>query len=391
VRRLLALLFLALIAATHAPAPPRPDGLSADSEARWVPFDLTPGNQIRFSLLLDGTPVDAVLDTGVSQSVVSRAWAEAHKLKLHGGGAASAIGGPIATATVDARSIAMGGLYRGNVALSVASLPATATGSARPIVMLVGRDLIADYALDLDFDDHRFRLLPSGRMPFTGATAPLSISPTRQVYVSELIMGGARVAPLIVDTGDGASVTLSDRAWQFVKPAAPLETTALAYGLGGPIVMGLAIVPRVVSGTQIADAVEVRVEPKGGFSDSVGVAGRIGTGFLQRYRVLLDARAGRMILKPGALADEDPQRSTSGLLLAPEADRLRVVHVMRGGPGAAGGWQTGDTICWVDGTPIGPDYPGSALAGWSTGTPGRIVTLGLCDGRTRDLTLQQFY
>jgi hypothetical protein len=390
-RRLLALFLLAATAATHPVAPARPDGLTADSEARWIPFDLTPGNQIRFSLLLDGAPVDAVLDTGVSQSVVSRAWVDAHKIRLRGGGSAAAIGGSIATGTIDARSIAMGGLYRGNVALSVASLPATATGSTRPIAMLVGRDLVADYALDLDFDAHRFRLLPSGRMPFTGATAPLAISPARQVYVSELIMGGARVSPLIVDTGDGASITLSDRAWQFVKPAAPLETTALAYGLGGPIVMGLAIVPRVVSGAQIASAVEVRIEPKGGFSDSVGMAGRIGTGFLERYRVLLDPRAGRMILKPGNRADEDPQRSTSGLLLAPEADRLRVVHVMRGGPGASAGWQAGDTICSVDGTAIGPDYAGSPLAGWSTGTPGRTVTLGLCDGSVRQLTLQQFY
>ena len=40
--------------------------LAADAEQRWVPFTLTAGNQIRFAMTLDGQPVTAVLDTGVS-------------------------------------------------------------------------------------------------------------------------------------------------------------------------------------------------------------------------------------------------------------------------------------------------------------------------------------
>jgi len=386
-RRLLsALLLLCAFASASAHA----DGLTADTEARWVPFDLGAGNQIHFTLTLDGAPVSAILDTGVSTSILSRAYVVRHKLKVQPAGAADAIGGRIATDVVQARALAMGGLQRSGVALSVATLPATATGNT-PIDMLVGRDLTAAYALDIDFDAHRFRLLPSGRMPFTGASAPLAISPDRMVYVSEMIMGGARVKPLQVDTGDGASVTLSQRAWQFVKPAAPLETTALAYGLGGPIVMGRAIVPRVVSGTEIATDVEITIEPQGGFSDSIGMAGRIGLAFLQRYRVLLDPGAGHMILKPGALAETPTLRSTSGLLLGTEPGRLRVLHVMRGGPGEAGGWKTGDTICSVDGVGVDAGYGGSAAAGWTVGAPGRTVTLGLCDGSVRRLTLQQFY
>ena len=43
------------------------------------------------------------------------------------------------------------------------------TDTARPIELLVGRDMIADYALDIDYDARRFRLLPSGRLPFARA------------------------------------------------------------------------------------------------------------------------------------------------------------------------------------------------------------------------------
>src|SRR5690606_8489576 len=134
-----------------------------------------------------------------------------------------------------------------------------------------------------------------------------------------------------------------------------------------------------------------RIERSGGFSQDVGAAGRIGTGFLQRYRVLLDPGAGRMVLAPGAAADAPPLRSTSGLLVRPDGRRLDVVHVMRNSPAADQGWTDGETICTVDGAPIPADYRHSAMARWSVDTPGRTVALGLCDGEVRSLTLARFY
>jgi S1-C subfamily serine protease len=133
------------------------------------------------------------------------------------------------------------------------------------------------------------------------------------------------------------------------------------------------------------------IEPADGFSAAIGTEGRIGTGFLQRYRVLLDPHAGRLVLAPSPEADQPPVRSTSGLLLGFAGDRLRVVHVMRNSPAAETGWKDGDTICAVDGAPIPRDYPDNALSDWSVGAPGRVVTLKLCDGATRKLTLRHFY
>ena len=145
------------------------------------------------------------------------------------------------------------------------------------------------------------------------------------------------------------------------------------------------------TGTLTARNVEVRIEPSGGFSDTIGVAGRIGSGFLQNYRVLLDPAAGRMVLQAGPGADTMPERSTSGLLVGVDRDRLRVLHVMRGGPAAAGGWKDGELICTVDGAAITRDYPTQPIARWTAGVPGRVVTLGLCGGTIRTLTLRYFY
>ncbi|USU04566.1 aspartyl protease family protein [Sphingomonadaceae bacterium OTU29LAMAA1] len=393
--------FAALLIAA-APLPLRPDtadregtvALAADTEARWVTFDLTPGNQMRFTLTLDGRPVTAILDTGVSYSVLARQSAAVDPARVVANGQATAIGGggngTVAIGWQPTRQLAIGGLTRTGGGVTVADLPALATGSARAVDMLVGRDVTGGQALDVDYANRRFRLLPSGRLPFVGALAPLSISANRRVYESAITIGGKRLSPMIVDTGDGSALTLSEASWRQLAAAVP-TTTTISFGLAGETVSTLAILPSATLGQQAIHNVETRVEPRGGFSQAVGVAGRIGSGLLQGYRVLLDPTAGRMVLKPGPDADALPLRSTSGLLVGVQGDRLKVLHVMRGGPAAATNWRTGDLICRIDDQPVGKDYPSSPLAKWSIGAPGTVVRLGLCDGTVRSLTLAQFY
>ncbi|MFW2850935.1 aspartyl protease family protein [Sphingomonas sp. TX0543] len=396
---ILSLILAAGTPAALAPLPAMPPGaraagvsrLSPDAEGRWVSFDLTPGNQIRFDMTVDGKPLTAILDTGVSYSVLARRYAESAKLPISAGGSATAIGGAVDIGWVVTRDLVLGGLTRTGGGLSVADLPAIATGSARPVDLLVGRDLTGDYAIDIDYGARRFRLLRSGRLPFRGAVAPLAISRDKRVYIGEVTLGGARLRPMVVDTGDGSSITVTSGGWREARLPGVRTTTAISFGLAGSVVSTIGIVPQLAVGQLVARNVEVRAEPVGGFSEAIGAAGRIGSGFLQNYRVLLDPAAGRMVLSPEAGADEPPLRSTSGLLLGIEPERLRVLHVMRGGPAAAAGWREGDLICMIDGQPIARDYAESPLATWSAGRAGRIVSLGMCDGSARKLTLSDFY
>ena len=384
---------LLLLAAPAVAADTANDGyatLSDDSENRWVPFELTQGNQIRFAMLLDGRTVSAILDTGVSVSVIARGSAALDPARVRPGGSANAIGGAVPIGWMTTRSMSVGGLTRVGGGIGVAALPATATGSV-PVDLLIGRDLLGEGAIDIDYAHRRFRLLRSGRLPFQGSVAPLALSPGLRIYQSAIMLGGRRLAPVIVDTGDGSAITLSQEAWRSARLAARPMTSAITYGLAGPVVSALTIVPDLALGDLDARDVEVRVEAAGGFSQGIDAAGRIGSGFLQRYRVLLDPGAGRMVLSPNADAGAAPLRSTSGLLVGVLADRLRVVHVMRGSPAESDGWHDGDMICSVNGTPIPADYAGNRLAGWSVAAPGTVVTLGLCDGSTRRLVTRSFY
>ena len=362
--------------------------LAPDTEARWVPFELTAGNQIRFTMQAGGREATAVLDTGISETVVARPFAEALGLELRGSGRASAVGGPIAIQWADAPRVAFGGLSRSGGRVAIADLPKLPGVSAD---IFVGADLLACCALDLDYAARHFRILPTGRMPFTGDSAPLARMPGTGVFVTEFTLGTRHLRPILVDTGDGSSLTLTQQAWAAARPAGARVTTTLGYGAGGAVVSEAAILPAIVLGGGSTGETEVRIEARGGFSQTAGTAGRIGTGLLLRYRVLLDPRAGRMILRRDPAAALPPLRSTSGLLLNYARGTLEILHVMRGSPAEAAGWKQGERICDADGVPVREDVEADGKVDWSVGAPGRIVRLRDCDGREKPIALRVFY
>jgi predicted aspartyl protease len=385
---LLALVFVFPATAAQAPA----GTLARDTESRWVGFDLTPGNQIRFGMTVNGRPAVAVLDTGVSYTVASQKFAVNIGLRPVVTGRAEAIGGSVPLGWAAVETVTVGGLTRTGGRVAVADLKAIATGGAEPVDMLVGSDILGRHALDIDYDARRFRLLPSGRMPFRGASVPLTIASDSGVFLSEVSIGAQRLKPVIVDTGDGSAVTLSREAWALARMPDHQLTSAFAFGLGGPIETDLTVLPQLRMAGLTARNVEVRIEGKDGFSAQTGTAGRIGSGLLQRYRVLIDPAARRMVLAPGKTVDREPLRSTSGLLIAYQDQALTVLHVMRHSPAAAAGWRAGEKICSIDGAALPLDYQTSRIAAWPAGAPGRIVRLGLCDKRgDRELTLAHFY
>lgn len=386
----LALLLLGAGALTGLADAPAPSArLLPDAEARWIDFTLTPGNQPLFTASLNGVPARAILDTGVTASVASPEFAARAGLKVRRGGAARAIGGDIGYGIAAVGALGVGGLRRIGGTVTVAPLPATATGTAEGLDLLIGADLLHRFALDIDFPARRFRLLPSGRLPFRGAVAPLALARGSPVYLTAVTLAGYKLWPLVIDTGDGAALTLSRPAFRRLTLPGVRFTTTIAYGLGGAQPSELAIVPHVALGAATLGETELRIEPEGGFAQRLGVSGRIGTGLLDQHRVLLDPGAGRLVIAP-ATDPRPPPRSTSGLLLRREGALLRVLHVMRGGPAEAGGWRAGETICAVDGAPIDERYQGERAA-WPAGAPGRRVALGLCDGGERVLTLERFY
>jgi hypothetical protein len=381
---------LPLLLALAAPAAATAT-LAADAEARWVPFELTPNNHILFSLTLNGRPATAILDTGMTDTMVSERFAAAAGLKPRQRQRGTAIGGQVAIGWTAGPVFVIGGLTRSGGRIGIAPMETPAEANVVTADMLIGADILSCCALDLDYPARRFRIIPSGRMPFTGFTAPLAHARGRSVWTTELSIAGTRLRPMLIDTGDGTWLSLTRPAWLSTGYHGSAVTTTLGYGLGGPSVTDAAVLPNAtIAGTDSGE-VEVRIEEATGYSGRAGLAGRIGSALLMRFRVLFDVKAGHMVLQPAAPHAAPYIRSTSGLLMGYAENMLRVLHVMRGSPAAETGWREGDTICAADGIPITDAASAQALSGWTAGTPGTTVRLTLCNGIERRLTLRRFY
>lgn len=380
----------ALLLVLAAPATAATTTLAPDAEARWVPFELTPNNHIRFELTVDGKPASAILDTGMTDTMVSERFAATTGIKQRHRQRGTAIGGQVAIGWAAGPKFVIGGLTRGGGRIGIAAMDSPSEANVVTADMLIGADILSCCALDVDYPGRRFRILPSGRMPFTGFTAPLAHARGRSVWVTELRIAGSRLRPMLIDTGDGTWVSLTRPAWLSTGYHGSAVTTTLGYGLGGPSITEAAVVPNATIAGADTGEVEIRIEEANGYSGRAGLSGRIGSALLMRFRVLFDVRAGRMVLQRGPDAGAYI-RSTSGLLMGFADNRLRVLHVMRGSPAADSGWHEGDTICAANGTSITDAASAQALSGWTAGTPGTSVRLTLCNGVERVLTLRRFY
>lgn len=361
--------------------------LAPDAESRWVPFELTAGNQLRFAIQVNGRPAFAILDSGVTDSFVTAAFADRIGLKARAREQATAIGGSVEIGWARGGTIVFGGLTRTGSRIGISGAEGLFPFGAD---MFVGADVLSCCALDIDYDARRFRLLPSGRMPFTGTTVPLSRASTG-LFRSEVTVAGHRLRPAVVDTGDGSSLTISRANWVAAGLGNARLTTTLGWGMGGVSIADTAVVSPVAFGELAIPESEIRIEDPGGFLTISSSAGRIGSGLLMRFRVLIDPGAGRMVLRPGKQIDTPVIRSTSGLLMHPEPTQLRVIHVMRNSPAASAGWRDGETICDVDGVAVADLTRLGGAINWGAGKPGTTVRLTLCDGTRRSLTLRRFY
>lgn len=376
-----------LLPALLAVQPQAGTTLAPDAEARWVPFELTEGNQIRFAVQVNGRPARAILDSGVTDSFVTTHFADQVGLKARSREQATAIGGSVEIGWARGGTVTFGALTRRGGRIGISGADGLFSFGAD---MFVGADILSCCALDIDYDARRFRLLPSGRMPFTGTTVPLSRASTG-LFRSEVTVAGRRIRPVVVDTGDGSSLTIGEADWAAIGSAGAPITSTLGWGMGGTSIAETAVVPRVMLGGLTVPEAEIRLERPGGFLTVSSSAGRIGSGLLLRFRVLLDPGAGRMVLQPGKLIDAPVIRSTSGLLMHQDPTQLRVIHVMRNSPAAKAGWRDGETICEVNGVAVADMTRLGSAINWGAGAPGTTVRLGLCDGGRRTLTLRRFY
>lgn len=311
----------------------------------------------------------------------------------------------------------------------------------RPVLGLLGQRPLSSRAVWIDFDTRTLALVPvpARSMNPGNASAPeirgaTSEDPARRVDSSRQGLRGllgtrARAIPfrlegdgkivvrarlssprlpelssplnLIVDTGATKTVLFEDSLAELVHGSS--EWRALR-GLSVPTLVGnsearVALVPALEleadSGAvrQLAvDAVVLRTELSGALSSVTGLSihGLLGSGFLQRYRVVIDYPDRILWLTPRSerIAGRPYEYSHPGLQIERWDAALRVVAVAEGSPAARAGISVGDEITSVNGLAVSggrtarPTPDVARVTRLLEGPPGTRVTVTLRRGET---------
>jgi predicted aspartyl protease len=388
-----ALALLAMAVAAPAGASPRPaPAEGAAVEQGWIAFTPAPGGTILFDMSLNGQPVRALLDTGATRSIVSTALAQRLGLPLQASHIVSATGGPVSLAAAGGIRLQVGPVVATDMVINVADLAALVASLGAQFDVVLGMDVLGRRALDIDFAAHRFLLAASG-LDLPGATPfPLRFStPNRIVHWIEAPLTNSAPMRLHIDTGSDGYLELTPAAAARLDRQGVRSTTLASRGLAGLAIEELITLPRLTLGPLPLSDVPITIEAPGGFIASRRVDGLIGMPMLSGFHSVIDFPAGRVLLLANPSSMPPAPRSTAGLQFDYHDATLEVIHVMANSPAAAAGWRPGDCIRAVDGVAVADVRRDRRTAGWSRGAPGRIVTLTMCDGSTRSLTLARFY
>lgn len=350
---------------------------------RWIELDAD-----GLVIMPNGQRLTAMVDTGAPTTTVDADWATRHGLRLQPYQKIRAMGGNAVQAyiaPIDRLQIA--GFQQAGGAVQVADLSSLSSTAGTPIDAVIGVDFLSAYAVTLDLDKHRIRFQPSGSPHPSGDVVPVELRDHGRGLSTKLFIGKHLLSPVMIDTGDNASMAITKSAWH--SPDAPLRLTDIAStGLSGGVILSeLGRVDGVRFGSKVFDKVHMMFEPA---PLVPGDEARIGMKLLDRFNIFLDIGQRVMILSPRSVAPTSDPITMSGIQGMWSDAGLQIVHVMKGSPAEALRLRAGDRICAIDGTRITADDR-SPLRPWSLGPAGKVIPLTMCDGRILPITLREFY
>jgi len=356
----------------------------------WIPMIETTGNLIVIPVRVNGQELPAVVDTGSVVTLIDTNAAKQIGLVPGMPVSVTALGGngKAAVAFAPVASFGVGGFAQTGGMIGIGDFTSLRQASPQRFSIILGMDALSGMAIDVDFDNRRVKLQPSGARPPMGpAPAPIALKSPGRAVTAVTVRGGA-VESVIVDTGSNGEFTLTKRRWTSL-PHEQFEVTDLASaGLGGIHVEPYLRLPTFAVGEAKASDIPTTIADHSleAWSD-----GTIGIGFLRRFNVYLDPRAGVLQLAPRREAVPPVAVTMTGIQGSARDDGLTIVHVMANSPAAAAGLKQGDRICAVDGDRVSAAWVGTARNDWGHGPAGKRAMLTMCDGRTIPLTLKVFY
>jgi hypothetical protein len=264
----------------------------------------------------------------------------------------------------------------------------------RTMPVILGKEVFHALAVDIDYPNGRIRFLDPEKFRYEGPGRRLAVLPGADGHkLLTLSVEGLPEALVTLDTGQGGALTLFKRYADDNRLLDNRRTSrAFGGGVGGTVEFAVARLKTVtIAGFELHDVpTAFHGDDVGGAFDTTKQAGNLGTGILNRFRVIFDYKHDCLWLEPGAGFDEPHLWDRTGLTVHRDDTALVVEHVAPGSPADAAGWQPGERITALDDTLVDGDW-WKIWAEWSRSAPGVMAKLTMADGTVRTLALADYF
>lgn len=368
-----------------------PDGVTATA---WLPVELYLERFIYLQGRVNGVPTDILLDSGAGITVLDQAMVAKLGLEASGALPAQGVGGTTTAGVIEGVTLELGELKLGPVVAASLDLSDIEQRLGRSMPVILGKEVFHALVVDLDYPNARIRFVDPAAFRADGRGRRCEVLPGDDGHkLVRMSIEDLSEAIFTLDTGQGSALTLFRSYTDENRLLDGRRTSrAVGGGVGGTMELTVARLNKVtLAGYELRDVpTGFHRDDVGGAFDTAKLAGNLGAGILNRFRVVFDYPHDCLWLEPGARFDEPQPRDRSGLTVVRDGAALVVEYTAPGSPAEAAGWQKGERIAALDGVAVDGDW-WRVWAGWARAAAGTKVRLTMSDGTVRELTLADYY
>ena len=344
---------------------------------------------------LNGVETEVILDSGAGITVVDKRFADEAGLVGGGAVAATGTGGSVEASFASDVTIALGQIELRGLTVAIVDLSSLTERFGVSMPVILGKELFNNVVVDVDYPNARIALREADAFEYEGVGHPLELVPDEDGL--KLVRGsieGLEPALFSLDTGSSGTLTIFAHydSETGLLASRTRVSDGVSGGVGGLSQMKVATLGSfTLAGFEMIDLpAGFHVEANRGAFDTKDIAGNLGAGILNRFRVIFDYPRSRLILEESGDANEKPfPRDRTGLQAFPADGGFEVLHVCAGSPAEATGWTSGEKIVSVNGEKLRHDQ--EAWREWSTLPAGTELTIVDGAGRERRLVLADYF
>jgi predicted aspartyl protease len=340
------------------------DASSQRGRPRRVQFEITNNLVILRGSINSSKPLDFILDTGASTSVINDSRAKELGLKLEGKTDANTQGGSIEASFVKGVSLNLSGVEFPEMTLAAIRLSGLEAGLGRKVDGILGYEVFNRFVVEIDYVSRvvTFHEPKGYKYLGPGVTIPISVEDNTPFIVGRITGPKLINGNFLVDTGAPGILSIAGpfsaqhKLLDSVPRTISITSGALLAGRSSGRIgrlndfrMGsLAIKKPLANFSQDTAGSE-------GDEASTEYGGLIGGEILRRFKLILDYSRKQIILEPNRGLSEPYEFDMSGMSLAAASEDFKTVRVralIENSPATEAGLRVGDIITAIDGKSI---------------------------------------